>query len=103
MAVLPFVNLSSHSENEFFADGITEDVIAHLAKIKALKVISRTSVMAFKKTDLNMREIAEKLGVATILEGSVRRDANRVRIVAQLVDAATDEHIWSEDLRPGFD
>jgi TolB-like protein/tetratricopeptide (TPR) repeat protein len=96
VAVLPFVNLSSHSENEFFADGITEDVIAHLAKIKALKVISRTSVMAFKKTDRSLREIAEKLGAATILEGSVRRDTNRVRIVAQLVDAATDEHIWSE-------
>ena len=96
MAVLPFVNLSTDSENDFFADGITEDVIAHLAKIKALKVISRTSVMAFKKTPLSLREIGEKLGSATILEGSVRRDTNRVRIVAQLVDVETDEHIWSE-------
>ncbi|HUN85960.1 MAG TPA: winged helix-turn-helix domain-containing protein [Terracidiphilus sp.] len=96
VAVLPFVNLSTDSENDFFADGITEDVIAHLAKIKALKVISRTSVMAFKKTLLSLREIGEKLGAATILEGSVRRDTNRVRIVAQLVDAATDEHVWSE-------
>jgi TolB-like protein/Flp pilus assembly protein TadD len=96
VAVLPFVNLSADAQNEFFADGITEDVIAHLAKIKALKVISRTSVMAFKRTDRSLREIGEKLGAATILEGSVRRDTDRVRIVAQLVDAATDEHIWSE-------
>ncbi|MGB6973208.1 MAG: winged helix-turn-helix domain-containing protein [Terracidiphilus sp.] len=96
IAVLPFVNLSSEPENEFFADGMTEDVIAHLAKIKALKVISRTSVMTFKKSDRSLREIGEKLGAATLLEGSVRRTSNRVRIVAQLVDAATDEHIWAE-------
>lgn len=96
IAVLPFVNLSAESENEFFADGMTEDVIAHLAKIKALKVISRTSVMTFKKSDRSLREIGEKLGAATLLEGSVRRTGNRVRIVAQLVDAATDEHIWAE-------
>jgi serine/threonine-protein kinase len=96
VAVLPFVNLSADSENEFFADGITEDVIAHLAKIRSLKVISRTSVMAFKKTDRSLREIGEKLGAATLLEGSVRRASNRVRIVAQLVDAATDEHIWAD-------
>lgn len=96
VAVLPFVNLSADSENEFFADGITEDVIAHLAKIRALKVISRTSVMPLKKSNLSLREIGEKLGAATVLEGSVRRDSNRVRIVAQLVNASTDEHIWSE-------
>ena len=96
VAVLPFVNLSADAGNEFFADGITEDVIAHLAKIKALKVISRTSVMAFKRTDLSLREIGEKLGAATILEGSVRRDTDRDAIVAQLVNAATDEDIWSE-------
>ncbi len=96
VAVLPFVNLSADSENEFFADGITQDVIAHLAKIRSLKVISRTSVMAFKKSGLSLREIGEKLGAATLLEGSVRRASNRVRIVAQLVDAATDEHIWAD-------
>ena len=94
--MLPFVNLSADSENEFFADGITEDVIAHLARIRSLKVISRTSVMAFKKSDLSLREIGEKLGAATLLEGSVRRASNRVRIVAQLVDAVTDEHIWAD-------
>jgi serine/threonine-protein kinase len=96
IAVLPFVNLSADSENEFFADGITEDVIAHLAKIRSLKVISRTSVMVFKKSGLSLREISEKLGAASLLEGSVRRAGNRVRIVAQLVDAASDKHIWSE-------
>jgi serine/threonine protein kinase/Flp pilus assembly protein TadD len=96
VAVLPFRNLSSDSENEFFADGITEDVIAHLAKIRSLKVISRTSVMTFKKSELSLREIGEKLGAASLLEGSVRRAGNRVRIVAQLVDRATDENIWAE-------
>ena len=96
VGVLPFVNLSADPDNEFFADGITQDVIAHLAKIKAIKVISRTSMMAFKKSDCSLREIGEKLGAATLLEGSVRRENNRVRIVAQLVDVATDEHIWAE-------
>ena len=96
VAVLPFRNLSSDSENEFFADGITEDVIAHLAKIRSLKVISRTSVMTFKKSELSLREIGEKLGAVSLLEGSVRRAGNRVRIVAQLVDRATDENIWAE-------
>jgi len=96
VAVLPFVNLSADPENEFFADGITEDVIAHLAKIRSLKVISRTSVMAFKKRDRNLREIGEKLGAATLLEGSVRRAGNRVRIVAQLIEGSTDEHIWAD-------
>ena len=96
VAVLPFSNLSADSENEFFADGITEDVIAHLAKIRSLKVISRTSVMAFKKSDRSLREIGEKLGAATVVEGSIRRAGNRVRIVAQLIDALTDEHIWAD-------
>jgi TolB-like protein/Flp pilus assembly protein TadD len=96
VAVLPFANLSTDSENEFFADGMTEDVIAHLAKIRSLKVISRTSVMAFKKSSRSRREIGEKLGAATLLEGTVRRAGNRVRIVAQLINAATDEHIWAD-------
>jgi TolB-like protein/Flp pilus assembly protein TadD len=96
VAVLPFANLSADRENEFFADGITEDIITHLAKIKSLKVISRTSVMAFKTRDCGLREISERLGASTLLEGSVRRAGSRVRIVAQLVDGATDEHIWAE-------
>ena len=96
VAVLPFINLSADPENEFFADGITEDVIAHLAKIRSLKVISRTSVVAFKKRDHSLREIGEKLGAATLLDGSVRRAGNRVRIVARLIEGSTDEHIWTE-------
>jgi TolB-like protein/Tfp pilus assembly protein PilF len=96
VAVLPFVNLSTDPENEIFADGITEDVITHLAKIKSLKVISRTSVMTFKKRDGGLREIGERLGASTLLEGSVRRAGTRVRIVAQLIDCATDEHLWAE-------
>ncbi len=96
VAVLPFANLSADPENEYFADGITEDVIAQLSKIKSLKVVSRTSVMAFKKRDQTLREIASRLQVGALLEGSVRRAGNRVRIVAQLIDAAGDEHLWTE-------
>ncbi len=96
VAVLPFVNLSVDPENEYFADGITEDVIAQLSKVRALQVISRTSVMPFKKREQGLREIAAKLEVATLLEGSVRRVGDRVRIVAQLIDAATDQHLWAE-------
>jgi serine/threonine-protein kinase len=96
VAVLPFVNLSPDPENEYFADGITEDVIAHLAKIRALKVISRTSVMPFKKRTQSLREIGATLEVGTLLEGSVRRVGDRVRIVAQLIDAPSDQHLWAE-------
>ncbi len=96
VAVLPFVNLSSDPENEYFADGITEDVIAHLSKIRALKVISRTSVMAFKQRDQSLKEIGARLEAAALLEGSVRRVGDRVRIVAQLIDAETDRHLWAE-------
>src|SRR5204862_4999079 len=86
VAVLPFLNLSADPENEYFADGITEDVIAQLSKVRALRVISRTSVMPFKKREQGLREIAAQLAVATVLEGSVRRVGDRVRIVAQLID-----------------
>jgi serine/threonine protein kinase/tetratricopeptide (TPR) repeat protein len=96
VAVLPFLNLSADPENEFFADGITEDVIAQLSKIRSLKVISRTSVMAFKKREQSLREIGVTLDVASLLEGSVRRAGSRVRIVAQLIDAGTDRHLWAE-------
>jgi len=96
VAVLPFLNLSADPENEFFADGITEDVIAQLSKIRALHVVSRTSVMPFKKREQGLREIADRLRVSTLLEGSVRRAGSRVRIVAQLIDAASDEHLWAE-------
>ncbi|HEY0350478.1 MAG TPA: protein kinase, partial [Gemmatimonadales bacterium] len=96
VAVLPFRNLSADPENEFFADGITEDVIAQLSKIRSLKVISRTSVMQFKYREQSLREIGATLQVATLLEGSVRRAGARVRIVAQLIDAEADKHLWAE-------
>jgi TolB-like protein/Tfp pilus assembly protein PilF len=96
IAVLPFANLSADPENAWFADGITEDVIAQLSKIRALKVISRTSVLPFRVREQSLREIGAQLGVATLLEGSVRRAGNRVRIVAQLIDAGTDHHLWAE-------
>jgi TolB-like protein len=96
VAVLPFLNFSADPENEHFADGMTEDVIAQLSKIGSLKVISRTSVMLFKKREQSLQEIATKLRVATLLEGSIRRAGNRVRIVAQLIDAETDQHLWAE-------
>jgi len=95
IAVLPFLNLSPDPENEYFADGITEDVIAQLSKIRALRVISRTSVMQFKKREQGLREIAARLDVSTLLEGSVRRVGDRVRIVAQLIDAPADQHLWA--------
>ena len=96
VAVLPFLNLSADPENEFFADGITEEVIAQLSKIRSLKVISRGSVMGFKKRERDLREISAALDVETLLEGSVRRAGDRVRIVAQLIDALTDRHLWAE-------
>jgi serine/threonine-protein kinase len=96
VAVLPFVNMSAEAENEYFSDGVTEDIIAQLAKIGGLKVISRTSAMRYKGTEKGMSEIARELGVSTILEGSVRRAGERVRIVAQLIDTETDEHLWAD-------
>jgi len=96
IAVLPFVNLSGDIENEYFSDGLTDDIITHLSKIEELKVISRTSVMHYKKTDKHLLDIGEELGVANILEGSVRKARDRVRIVAQLINAQTDEHLWAE-------
>ncbi len=96
VAVLPFVNLSADPENEYFADGITEDIIAHLSRIGALTVISRASIMRFKGREANLREIRATLGAATLLAGSVRRMNDRVRIVAQLVDAGTGRCLWAE-------
>jgi serine/threonine-protein kinase len=96
VAVLPFRNLSTDPENACFADGITEDVIAHLAKVRALKVISPTSVMQLKDRRLRLKEIARTLGAAKLLEGSVRRSGDRIRIVAQLIDVDTDQRIWAE-------
>jgi adenylate cyclase len=96
VAVLPFVNLSADPENEYFSDGISFDIINHLAKITDLKVISRTSIMQYKETEKPLRQIGEELGVASIVEGEVQRVGDRVRISAQLLDARTDEHLWAE-------
>lgn len=96
VAVLPFLNLSADPENEYFADGITDDVIAHLSKIGSLKVISRTSVMRFKQREHSLKDIGSTLGATTVLDGSVRRSGDRVRIVAKLVDVHTEQHLWVE-------
>ena len=96
VAVLPFINLSPDPENEYFADGITEDVISHLSKISQLSVISRRSVMEFKKREQPLREIGAALGAGALLDGSVRHAGDRVRVVAQLVDANTARNLWSE-------
>jgi TolB-like protein/Tfp pilus assembly protein PilF len=96
IAVLPFANLSPDPNNEFFADGITEDVIAQLSKIAGLRVISRTSVLRYRGSHEDSRTIGERLGVSTLLEGSVRREGDRIRLVVQLIDAIGDEHLWAE-------
>lgn len=95
LAVLPFVNMSPEAENAFFADGVHEDLLTNLSRISQLRVISRTSVMGYAGTALNLRQIAEELRASHILEGSVRRAGNRVRVTAQLIDAVSDEHLWA--------
>src|SRR5436190_2997857 len=98
IAVLPFENLSDEKENAYFADGMQDDILTNLSKIGDLKVISRMSVMSYRGAGTrNAREIGKALGVATLLEGSVRRIGNRVRVNVQLINADNDEHIWAED------
>src|SRR6267378_3036513 len=97
IAVMPFENLSEDKENAHFADGIQDDILTNLAKIGDLKVISRISVMAYRGAPHSAREVGKALGVSTILEGSVRRSGNRVRVNVQLIDAANDEHIWANN------
>lgn len=96
VAVLPFVNRSSDADQEFFSDGLTEDIITQLAKIKDLHVISRTTCMKYKGDTLSIKEIGKQLNVGTILEGSVQRAGDQLRITAQLIDVATDAHLWAE-------
>jgi TolB-like protein/Flp pilus assembly protein TadD len=96
LAVLPFANFSRDPGQEYFADGMTEALIADLTKIAALKVISRTSVMRYKKTDKRLSEIARELGVDAVLEGSVQQEGDQVRVSIQLIDGATDRHVWAE-------
>jgi TolB-like protein/Flp pilus assembly protein TadD len=97
IAVLPFENLSDEKENAFFADGIQDDILTNLSKIGDLKVISRTSVMSYRGKTPNIREIGKALGVSAILEGSVRREGNRVRVNVQLINATNDEHLWANN------
>ena len=93
IAVLPFKNISNDTLQEYFSDGITEDIITQLSKISDLKVISGTSIMQYKNVPGNVKQIAGELHVASILEGSVRREGNQVRITAQLIDANTESSI----------
>src|SRR5262245_35903589 len=96
IAVLPFVNMSSDKENEYFSDGMTEELINALANVDGLRVASRTSAFAFKGKDVDIRQLGEKLNVGTVLEGSVRREGDRLRITAQLINVADDYHVWSK-------
>jgi TolB-like protein/Flp pilus assembly protein TadD len=103
IAVLPFENLSADPENAFFADGVQDEILTNLAKIADLKVISRSSVMQYRAPTRNLRQIANELGVAHILEGNVQRAGNRVRVSAQLIDARTDAHLWAENYHRPLD
>src|SRR6266487_4255694 len=97
LAVLPFENLSEEKQNEFFTDGVQDEILTNLSRIADLKVISRTSVMQYKSgAARNLRKIGEELGVAHVVEGSVQRAANKVRVNAQLIDARTDAHLWAQ-------
>ena len=103
IAVLPFVNMSADKDQEYFSDGIAEELLNLLAKVSALRVISRTSAFSFKGTDLKLTEVAQELNVANILEGSVRRAGDRIRVTVQLIEARSDTHLWSETYDRTFD
>ena len=101
IAVLPFVNMSADPENEFFSDGISEELINSLTRVEGLQVTARTSSFAFRDKNKDVREIGRRLGVSAVLEGSVRKAGNRVRITAQLIDTRDGYHIFFERIRPG--
>jgi TolB-like protein/cytochrome c-type biogenesis protein CcmH/NrfG len=96
VAVLPFENMSQDKDNAFFSDGVHEDILTNLSFIKDLHVVSRTSVMQYRGTTKSIKQIGRELGVAYVLEGSVRREGNKVRVTGQLIDARTDEHVWAK-------
>jgi TolB-like protein len=101
IAVLPFENLSEEKQNEYFTDGVQDEILSDLAKIADLKVISRTSVMQYKsEVARNLRKIGEELGVAHVVDGSVQRSANKIRVIAQLIDVRNDAPSLGSDLRP---
>jgi adenylate cyclase len=95
VAVLPFVNISPDTADEYFADGMTEEIITSLSLVKGLKVIARTSVMNYKKKEMNVAEIGKELGVGTIVEGSVRKSGDRIRVTVQVIDVNSEEHLWA--------
>ncbi len=95
IAVLPFANISPDPNDEYFADGLTEELIANLSLVPGLKVIARTSVLGYKKGEKKVAAIGKELGVGTIVEGSVRRAANKIRVTVQVIDVATEEHLWT--------
>jgi adenylate cyclase len=103
IAVLPFANMSPDPADEYFADGMTEELIDRLAQVKSLKVIARTSVMNYKKKEKNVSEIAKELNVGSVVEGSVRKAGNRVRVTVQLINAGTEEHLWSSHYDKNLD
>src|SRR5260370_36782979 len=94
--VLPFANLSADASNEYFCDGLAEELINALAKLGQIRVVARTSAFSFKGKETDVREIGRKLRVSTVLEGSVRKSGNRLRITVQLINAANGYHVWSE-------
>src|SRR5207248_7050572 len=96
MAVLPFSNMSGDAEQEYFADGIAEDIITGLSRLSWLFVIARNSSFTYKGRHVDVRQVGRELGVRYVLEGSVRRSGNRVRITAQLVEAQTGNHLWAD-------
>ena len=96
IAVLPFTNMSGDAEQEYFSDGITEDIITELSRFRNLFVIARNSSFTYKGRAVDVKKVGRELGVAYVLEGSVRRAGNRVRITAQLIDAETGNHVWAD-------
>ena len=95
ICVLPFANMSGEPEQEYFSDGISEDIITDLSNVSALSVVARNTAFTFKGQSLDVKEVAQKLGVSHVLEGSVRKAGNRVRITAQLIDGAKGDHVWA--------
>ena len=96
IAVLPFVNMSDDSKQEYFSDGLTEEIITALSKVPKLFVIARNSVFTYKGKSVKIKQIAEELGVRYVLEGSIRKAEDDIRIAAQLIDALTGHHVWAE-------
>ena len=96
VCVLPFINMSGEAEQEYFSDGISEDIITDLSKVSALSVVARNTAFTFKGSSVDVKEVAKTLGVTYVLEGSVRKAGNRVRITAQLIDGAAGDHVWAD-------